>query len=618
MLQAMRSGTKSPIMKFFLLFLAGGFALWGVGDVTTGLIGGSDKAISAHDVSMSPREVAVEFERTRRNYLPNSSVGEALQSGLLNDVMGALSRDVLFRAENLGLNLTVTREMQRDSIVNEKSFQDKLGSFSEGRFLQALNRSGMSESDYLKRVDGVLMRDQLMGSLTSGTRFDKATARVIASYDLEKRVVRLTSFPVTTSSIPTPAANVLEKFFAENKSVYDAPKLRKVTIASISAQMLANKLDIPNAEIQLAFENRIEEFSKPEMRKIQQMVFDDIEKAKTAQLRIISGEKFVAVAADMLNWTDADTILGTVTKSALDPALADIAFGSEVGIPVGPVETAFGQHVIVVEKIIMGEQALLPDVKQKIIDTLRAEKSIDMLYEKANEFEDAIGSGATIEEAVFKVGGSLITIENVSRNGLDVDGRPITGDGAKLIKDTAVLDLIWAGEINETSVIQEGGDDMFFAVKVNSQSPQKERSLDDVRQRVNADWKKAEAIKIAKASAEVAAKINDDNGTITETFRRNGLGLDHEAAGLIANRAFDLKINSSGVVETGSEAIAIKTLQIIPAGDTEIEETGAIVIEVLNNALREDMLNMVLLSFSESHDLQLNPTAVRQLLVGNQ
>ncbi|MFZ9136150.1 MAG: hypothetical protein ACO208_09550, partial [Candidatus Puniceispirillaceae bacterium] len=45
----MRSGTKSPIMKFFLLFLAGGFALWGVGDVTTGLIGGSDKAISASD-----------------------------------------------------------------------------------------------------------------------------------------------------------------------------------------------------------------------------------------------------------------------------------------------------------------------------------------------------------------------------------------------------------------------------------------------------------------------------------------------------------------------------------------------------------------------------------------
>ena len=106
MLQALRSGTKSPIMKFFLFFLVAGFALWGVGDVTTGLIGGSDKAISASEEVISPREVAVEFERTRSNFFPNSSVDEVLQNGLLSDVMGALSRDVLFRAENQSLGLT--------------------------------------------------------------------------------------------------------------------------------------------------------------------------------------------------------------------------------------------------------------------------------------------------------------------------------------------------------------------------------------------------------------------------------------------------------------------------------------------------------------------------------
>ena len=38
---------------------------------------------------------------------------------------------------------------------------------------------------------------------------------------------------------------------------------------------------------------------------------------------------------------------------------------------------------------------MLADVKEKIIATLRAERSIDLLYDKANEFEDAIGSGAT-------------------------------------------------------------------------------------------------------------------------------------------------------------------------------------------------------------------------------
>jgi hypothetical protein len=142
--------------------------------------------------------------------------------------------------------------------------------------------------------------------------------------------------------------------------------------------------------------------------------------------------------------------------------------------------------------------------------------------------------------------------------------------------------------------------------------------LNDVKSRAIADWKLVQAIKKAKASAEAAAKANDDNGTISEPFRRNGLGLDHQAAGLIANKAFLQATGASSIVETGSEAIAVKTIEIVAAKDTEISETSKIVIEVMNNAIKEDMLNMVLLSLSEKHDLQLNVAPVQQLLVGSQ
>ena len=54
------------------------------------------------------------------------------------------------------------------------------------------------------------------------------------------------------------------------------------------------------------------------------------------------------------------------------------------------------------------------------------------------------------------------------------------------------------------------------------------------------------------------------------------------------------------------------------AKDAEIDETSKIVMEVMNNAMKEDMLNMVLLSLSGKHDLQLNVAPVQQLLVGSQ
>ena len=47
MLRSMREGAKSPIMKLFLLFLAAGFALWGVGDLSGGFLSGGNNAVSA-------------------------------------------------------------------------------------------------------------------------------------------------------------------------------------------------------------------------------------------------------------------------------------------------------------------------------------------------------------------------------------------------------------------------------------------------------------------------------------------------------------------------------------------------------------------------------------------
>ncbi|MEC7237973.1 MAG: SurA N-terminal domain-containing protein, partial [Pseudomonadota bacterium] len=176
MLQALRGGVKSPIMKVFLVFLAGGFALWGVGDMTTGLIGGSDKAITAGDESLSPGQVAVEFDRTRRNYLPNATMGEALQSGLLGEVAGSLARDVVFRAEAGKLGLTVTREMQRNEVANEPSFQDETGTFSQSRFVGVLANAGLTEADYLERVNTALRREQIVEAVSAGAAQPEAVA----------------------------------------------------------------------------------------------------------------------------------------------------------------------------------------------------------------------------------------------------------------------------------------------------------------------------------------------------------------------------------------------------------------------------------------------------------
>ncbi len=619
MLQAMRSGAKSPIMKFFLLFLAGGFALWGIGDGSTGLIGGSDKAISAGDQSVSPREVAIEFDRTRRTYLPNTTTAEAMQGGLLNDVIGTMSREVLFRAENEDLGLTVTRAMQRDAIANEASFQDEFGQFSEGRFLQALAGAGFTEQEYLNRVDGVLQRQQLMTAVSQGLRYDSALANVVAAHEMEKRTVKLSSFPVRPESIATPDDATIDRFFQENKPSYDAPRLRSAKIGSLSAAIIAEEITISDSEIRAAFDDRLDEFSTPETRSIRQMVFDDAATANAALDRLNNGEDFAAVAASMLDWTDADTNLGTVTEASLDGALVGPAFAAEADAVVGPVQTAFGFHLLSIDTITAGGVTQLDDVREQIISTLRGEQAINLLYDRVNILEDALGSGATIEEAINKAGGRLDIATDIDRQGQTIDGMPAAGQVGELLQDGAILELIWDSELNEVSVIQEGSDDMFFVVNVSTETEPRERRLDEVRAQVISDYKRVEAVKSARAAAEaVAATADGDQDTApVPAFRRNGIGLDHEAAGLIARAAFEQNSGDIQVIETGREAIAVRTIDIIPATDEELKDTSDLVLSVMNSALRDDLTNLLLVSLSKKHDLQLNVPAVQQILIGN-
>ena len=619
MLQAMRSGAKSPIMKFFLLFLAGGFALWGIGDGSTGLIGGSDKAISAGEQSVSPREVAVEFDRTRRTYLPNTTTAEALQGGLLNDVIGTMSREVLFRAENEDLGLIVTRAMQRDAIANDSSFQDELGQFSEGRFLQALAGAGFTEQEYLKRVDNVLQRQQLMSAVSRGLRYDSALADVVAAHEMQKRTAKLSSFPVRSESIATPDDATIDSFFTENKASYDAPRLRSAKIGSLSAAIIGKEISISDSRIRAAFDDRLDEFSTPEARSIRQMVFDDAATANAALDRLNNGADFAAVAASMLEWTDADTNLGTVTEASLDSALVGPAFAAEAGTVVGPVQTAFGFHLLSIDTITAGGVTQFDDVREQIFSTLRAEQAIDLLYDRVNMLEDALGSGATIEEAINKAGGRLDIATDIDRQGQTIDGMPAAGQVGELLQDGAIPDLIWDSELSEVSVIQEGSDDMFFVVNVSNETEPRERRLAEVRAQVISDYKRVEAVKSARAAAEAVAATadGDQDAAPTPTFRRNGIGLDHEAAGLIARAAFEQNSGDIQVIETGREAIAVRTLDIIPAIDEELKGTRELLLTVMNSALRDDLTNLLLVSLSTKHDLQLNLPAVQQILVGN-
>ena len=618
MLQALRGGAKSPIMKVFLVFLAGGFALWGVGDMTTGLIGGSDKAISAGDESLSPREVAIEFDRTRRSYLPNATVGEALQSGLLSELTGVLARDVVFGAEAGKLGITVTRDMQRNAVANEPSFKDELGDFSQTRFISILANAGLSEADYLKQVETALRRTQIVEAVAAGTKQPDVIARTLTAHELERRTATLVSVAVNSDAIAMPDEQTLSQWFEEVKTRYDAPALRSAKLGYINPAMFLDEIEISDAEIKTAYEDRIDEFTTPEQRRVRQMVFDDVAAANTAFERVSAGEDFAAVAEDLLGWSETDTQLGLVSRRDLDDTLAESVFATAAGEFTGPVESAFGIHVLAIDEIVAGGEADLEDVRDAIRQTLQSESAIDLIFEKANVLEDLVASGATIDEAIGQVGGAAVTLIDIDRRGNDIDGTAYAGDGADLAADSLVVEAVWSGDIGTPGVIQEGAEDMFFIVEVTGETDPRARDLDEVRNRAVTDWKLVEAIKAARAEAEAIGPSAFDSAEATTAFRRTGTGLDHEAARLIATAAFGQEIGETRVVETGSEAIAVRTETVTPPDEEELADTAKLLADFTSASLQRDILNTLASDLSQTHNLQVRLGGVQQILMGGQ
>jgi len=539
---------------------------------------------------------------------------------LLSELAGALARDVVFSAEADRLGLAVTRDMQRDAVANEPSFRDETGDFSQSRFVSTLANAGLSEEEYLQEVETALHRIQIVDAIASGASQPDAVARIVTAHELERRTARLVSVPVDANDIADPDDGALATWFEEMKSRYDAPALRSARVGAIDPEMFAADIEITEEAVETAYRDRIDEFTTPETRRLRQMVFDDKAAAEAAYSRLTNGDDFAAVANDALGWTAADTELGMVSRNDLDEAIAEAAFAASQGDVTGPIESAFGVHLIAVDEVVAGGEISLADVSDAIRSTLQAEAARDMIFEKANILEDVLASGATIAEAIAKVGGTVVTLQNIDRRGNDIDGLPYSGDGAELAQDSLVLDTIWSSEPDDLSVIQEGTNDMFFVVEVTEETDPRERQLTEVRNRAIADWKLTEAIKAAR---EKATELSTDAAAFdiadeTTAFRRTGTGLDHEAARLIATAAFSQKIGESQVVETGTEAIAVRTETVTAAEGEELANTAQLLDSFTKRAIQQDILATLSRDLSQTHDLQIRLGGVQQLLIGSQ
>lgn len=515
MLDVFRSASKTWIVRLLFALLALSFVAWGAGDVVRGGVGRSP-AIEIGKTSMSAAEVMAEFKREVERLQPlfggKLTPEDARKMGMLDRTIDSLIARTLIDEAARSLGLAATDELILRRVASNPAFKGPTGQFDRDVFRSRLARLGFTEDSFMKTERTNMVRNQMVETVAAGIGAPVALTDPLLAWREERRVAE--TFVIKDESTPLPPAPdaaQMEAYYKDNVSRFMAPEYRALTVLLLRPADVAGGIDIDEAMLQEAYQQRLEEFSTPERRAVSQIVFDEQSAAAKATDLVTQGKDLAAVAKAL----NAEIIeLGTIEKGDLPEGLAEAVFKLSAGATGQPVKSALGWHVVKVTQVQPGRTRGFDEVKKQLEQDLRKEKSMDGLAELANKVEDALGGGATLEEAAKRHNLKTVKIAALDAQGRGLNGKPV----ADLPKSDQFLDVAFHTEQSTESPLTEVPNNGYFLLRVDGVTPPAPKPLAEIKAEVVATWqaerrqeqardraqKLADRIKAGESAAQVA------------------------------------------------------------------------------------------------------------------
>ena len=499
MLQEIRKYAKSWVSSVFLGGLALSFALWGIADIFRG---SSDTTIfSIGSTKIGADLFSREYHNVMRNVRTALTPDQSRLAGeqILDRMMTGTALDMV--ATKLGL--TVTDGRIRAQVQDIPAFKGALGTFDHATFVQIIGRAGYSEAEFIEAMRKDSARDQMLRSIEGGFMIPPDYARAMYAYVNEVRAAEyIVLTPAMSGPIAAPSDDVLAAYIKASPQRFSTPEYRSVSYASINVDDVAATITVSDKQVQDELDTNKSDYVTPEKREVEQIGFKSEVDARNAKSALDGGESFEALAVAQ-NLKPADFKLGNLTQAdlAIDPARAAAAFALPSNGTSGPVKGAFGWVLIHVTKITPGTSKSHDEIKLALQRKLASAKLTDI----ANAFTDAVGGGASIDEAARKSGMRFGRIASVDARGLAPDGSKV--DAAS---SPEFLSQVFKSEVGEEGDPFPTADGRYYyAIKVDGVTPPKVKPLAAVRTQALAAWTaQQQAIQLKSKAATLVARAN--------------------------------------------------------------------------------------------------------------
>ncbi len=622
MLNQMRRGASGWVAKIFLGGLALSFVAWGITDFLQPGTGGST-VLTAGNVRVSATEYQFAYQqgvnRLAQQIGQRPTAEQAELFGVDQVVLSQLRSGAVLddRADRLGIGLSDEGLIQL--IQNEAAFQDAGGNFSRNAMRAVLANVGLSEAAYLADLRRNAVRNQLIASVSDGAVVPGVFVDALGSYNGERRAIQyVTLQPQPADGIQDPTQDELDSYFTEHTDTYRAPEYRGFTYVALTPAAMASAGGVTDEEIAAYYEANRDRFTTPERRSVRQVVFADRASADAAASAIAGGAT-LADAAGAAGREIAE--LGAVPRTALpNQALADAAFAAQPNVPSAVVDGPFGPVILEVTAIEPEVVRGLDEAREEIRAQLASEDANERITAAYNTLIESLQSGAGLSEAAEQAGVPLQTAEPLSREGATPAGASDDTIPGRAQVLAAVFD---AEEGTDIPPVNFDGNSYVFAA-LGAVTPARDRPLDEVRERVVADWKEDEAVQMAVDRGEnLAARIRDglsfaDMAEVEGLTPQVASGLTRQSAvpvigeaGMRAAFAGPNGIVASTPARESGQVLVLQVTEVAPPADPAGSITQA-TRQSLGEALGEDFAQTYISAAQAGVDVSYNQTAIQQ------
>lgn len=417
----------------------------------------------------------------------------------------------LFIAEN---GISVPAQQLQEMILAESAFHVD-GRFSRERYEQLLAAQGMNPAMFERSVAQDLRTDQVVQGVGRSAFAGRAVVKGLVDLQLEERELSELSFPRERyESEVSISDDAVEAFYKENTAAFQRPQRLKAEYLVLNAEAVGGEIKIDDERVRAFYEGNAERFGVPEERRARHILIRvspsatdeevaEAEKRANAILAEVRAkpDSFAAVAkrdSQDPGSARAGGDLGFFAPGAMVAEFDDVVFKGEVGRINDVVRTDFGFHIIEVTEIKASSLRPLAEVRDEIVEELRAQEVARRMPLLAEQFANAVYEQPdSLAPAAEALGLTVQRTDWISRENAEVGGF----NDARLIEGLFDPEIRASGENVEAVEVERG---VMVAARVVEFEDATQLPLEEVSKGIAARLRADEAARIAQQRGEEA------------------------------------------------------------------------------------------------------------------